>query len=72
MAETSSMDFEASLERIRAIVTELERGDLTLEESILRYREGAELLDGARNLIADAELRIRVLTEAEATDEADL
>lgn len=59
--------FEQSLERIREIVTELESGELSLEDSISKFREGSTLLDHARRLIADAELRVRVLAdEAEA------
>lgn len=57
------MTFEESLERIREVVTQLESGELNLEESITAFREGSALLEHARALIADAELRVRVLTE---------
>lgn len=57
------MTFEESLERIREVVTQLESGELNLEESITAFREGSALLEHARTLIADAELRVRVLTE---------
>lgn len=60
--------FEESLERIREIVNELESGDLSLEESITTFREGSTLLDHARKLIADAEMRVRVLTEEAEAD----
>lgn len=55
--------FEESLEKIREIVTELEGGELSLEASIEKFREGSALLDHSRKLIADAELRVRVLSE---------
>lgn len=62
------MTFEESLERIREIVNELESGELNLEESITTFREGSTLLDHARKLIADAETRVRVLTEEAEAD----
>lgn len=55
--------FEESLEKIREIVTELEGGELSLEASIEKFREGSALLDHSRKLIADAELRVKVLSE---------
>lgn len=57
--------FEESLEKIRTIVTELEGGELSLESSIEKFREGSALLDHSRKLIADAEMRVKVLTEEE-------
>lgn len=61
--------FEESLEKIRTIVTELEGGELSLEASIEKFREGSALLDHSRRLIADAEMRVKVLTEVAAEGE---
>lgn len=63
MSEKSEQTFEQSLERIREIVTQLEDGELNLEDSINQFREGSVLIDHARKLIADAELRVKVLNE---------
>lgn len=69
MTEKQEQTFEQSLERIRTIVTELESGELSLEDSINQFREGSTLIDHARKLITDAEMRVRVLTEeAEANE----
>lgn len=54
--------FEQALERIREIVTELESDQLSLEESIEKYRDGSRLIEHTRGLIADAELRISELS----------
>ena len=64
MTKKSDQTFEQSLERIRTIVTELEDGELSLEDSINRFQEGSALIDHARTLITDAEMRVRVLTDA--------
>ena len=41
-------NFDERLERLELIVSLLEGGDLTLEQSIERYREGASLLATCR------------------------
>ncbi|MCO5224472.1 MAG: exodeoxyribonuclease VII small subunit [Thermomicrobiales bacterium] len=63
MAQEPDLTFEAALERIREIVTQLESGDLSLDDSIRRFKDGSELLESARKMIAEAELRITVLTD---------
>ncbi len=63
MAEKTEMTFEESLEQIRDLVDQLESGELSLEDSIDKFREGSALLDHARQLISEAELRVRVLTD---------
>ena len=63
-----SISFEESLQQIRHIVSDLENGDLTLEESISRYQAGSRLIDQCRSLIADAEMRV---TELARQDEAN-
>lgn len=63
--------FEESLEQIRTLVDQLEGGELSLEDSIDKFREGSALLEHARKLINEAEMRVRVLSEeaAELEDE---
>jgi exodeoxyribonuclease VII small subunit len=62
------LSFEDALQKIRDIVTALESGDLTLEESMAKYQEGSALIDQCRSTIDNAELRITELTRE---DEAD-
>src|SRR5947199_1731109 len=56
-----SLTFEAALERLRTIVEELERGELTLDESIARYEEGMKLSKWLTQQLDDAEKRIERL-----------
>jgi exodeoxyribonuclease VII small subunit len=59
--------FEASLERLEAIVHELEGGELTLEESLARYEEGMRLSQRLTRTLDEAERRIeRLHGEGEA------
>ena len=56
-----ALTFEAALERLRTIVEELERGELTLDESIARYEEGMKLSKWLTQQLDDAEKRIERL-----------
>lgn len=67
-AAEEPISFEASLEKIRTIVTDLESGQLSLEESIEKYRDGSKLIESTRQLIADAELRITELSPTQDPD----
>lgn len=66
MNKELDVTFEESLEQIRTLVDQLEGGELSLEDSIDKFREGSALLDHARKLINEAEMRVRVLSEEEA------
>lgn len=65
MAQQTDISFEEALEKIRAIVLELESGTLSLEDSIERYRAGSSLIEHTRKLIADAELRVSELSRSD-------
>ena len=59
------VQFEESMERLEEIVGELEKGDLTLDESIKKFEEGVKLGKTCRGLLGKAEKRIKVLVEKE-------
>jgi len=56
-------DFDTRLERLEALVGELEEGGLGLEDAIARYREGIELLGGARDQLAGYRKQVEELTQ---------
>ncbi len=57
------LPFEASLERLEAIVGELEGGELDLAESLTRFEEGVALSRQCATQLAEARQRIDVLVE---------
>ena len=61
--------FEERLARLEEIVEQLESGDVGLDASLQLYAEGADLIQRCRADLAEAEQRIRKLTE---TAEGDL
>ena len=57
MAERSKT-FEASMERLEAIVRQLEQGNVPLEESLKLFQEGTNLVQGCTKLLDTAELEV--------------
>lgn len=60
--ETPTPTFDARLQRLEAIVAELEQGGLALESSIERYQEGVGLLRECRAVLQGLEKRVEELT----------
>jgi len=56
--------FEALYGRLEEAVTKLEKGGLTLEESLALYEEGMNLARRCQELLQQAELRITRLQES--------
>ncbi|MGN6592250.1 MAG: exodeoxyribonuclease VII small subunit [Terriglobales bacterium] len=53
--------FEQSLQRLEAIVTELERADLPLEKSVSLFEEGMGLVEECRKQLDAAEGKVEAL-----------
>ena len=57
-------DFETSLKKLEKIVSDLENGELPLEESIKTFEEGVKLTKHCQNLLSKAEIKIQKLVES--------
>jgi exodeoxyribonuclease VII small subunit len=55
--------FEEHLTKLEAVVERLERGDLTLDESVRLFEEGMKLSQSCKEELEQAEGRIQVLVE---------
>ena len=60
-AEKARPNFEGAIERLSAIVEELERGDLPLEASVALFEEGVGLARKAQSVLDQAEKRVEQL-----------
>jgi len=56
-------DFEQKLTALELVVEKLERGDLSLEESVRLFEEGITLSNACKRDLATAEGKIQVLAE---------
>ena len=52
------------MKKLEQIVSDLENGDLPLEESIKTFEEGVKLTKHCQNLLSKAELKIQKLVES--------
>jgi exodeoxyribonuclease VII small subunit len=59
MAENKLTSFESSLDRLRAVVDELERESVDLERSVELFKEGRTLVARCEALLKNAEETLR-------------
>jgi exodeoxyribonuclease VII small subunit len=59
------MTFEEALAKLEEIVTQIEGGKVSLEESIAKYAEGIELIALCRGILDSAEKKIQLLAKGE-------
>ncbi len=56
-----SFDFEASLQELAGLVSGMERGELTLEESLRCFERGIELTRACQGALREAEQKVEIL-----------
>ncbi len=64
MATPPSPSFEDGLERLEALVQQLEGGSLSLEEALGRFEEGIRLSKDLQQQLADAHRKVEVLKQS--------
>ena len=57
----NSKTFEENKQRLKQIVRSMERGDVSLEESLKLFQEGTELVQSCGKLLDDAELQVKII-----------
>jgi len=55
--------FEADLEALEQLVEQLEKGDLSLDESLKGFEQGVKLTRQCQNALKDAEQKVTQLLE---------
>ncbi|MDI9471278.1 MAG: exodeoxyribonuclease VII small subunit [Bacillota bacterium] len=64
-AELRKLSYEAAIEELERIVSLMERGSLTLDQSLAAFRRGTSLAQHCRARLDEVEESIRQLVEAE-------
>ncbi len=54
--------YETKIERLKEIISKIEDGNTSLEESMKLYEQGAVLVRQCETLLAEAELKISTLS----------
>lgn len=61
--KSETMNFEEGMSRLEEIVDAMERGELSLDESVKLFREGAALYKKLQEKLKSAEGEIKVILE---------
>ena len=56
-------NFEESMKNLENIVTELENGNLNLDESVKKFEEGMKIAKQCNTILENAEKKITILLE---------
>lgn len=56
-------NFEKSMQDLENIVTELEKGELNLDESVKKFEDGMKIAKQCNNILENAEKKITILLE---------
>ena len=59
----SKENFEESMKTLETIVTELENGNLNLDESVKKFEEGMKIAKQCNTILENAEKKITILLE---------
>ncbi len=68
-ARKKQPDFEQALNELEHLVEHMEEGELSLEDSIKTYERGVTLGRSALKALDEAEQRIQILNQNDATSE---
>lgn len=55
------INFEEAMKKLEQITAELEKGDLSLDESVKKFEEGIKLSKECNKILEDSEKRINIL-----------
>ncbi|MGS0536519.1 exodeoxyribonuclease VII small subunit [Pseudoalteromonas sp. SaAl2] len=56
-----NLSFEQALEELTVIVTDMEQGDLSLEQSLKQFERGIALANASSNKLQQAEQKVAIL-----------
>ena len=56
-----SKSFEEQIEELESIVDELEKGELSLEDSVMKFEQGIKIAKECNNTLEEAEKKITIL-----------
>ena len=64
-------NFEDNMEKLEKIVTELEKGELNLDDSMSKFEEGIKISKECNKILEEAEKKITILLEKDGNIEEE-
>ena len=68
----AEVDFESALKELETLVSRMEGGELSLDESLKAFERGIELTRKCQSSLEAAELRVQTLTKDKELEDSDL
>ena len=66
---TDKFNFNKGLDELEEIITKMESGDISLEDSLKYFEKGVKIHRQCHNALKDAEQRINILSEEDNYNE---
>ncbi len=63
-----NLSFEDSLSELEKIVTDLEHGDVSLDDALKQFERGIKLVRNSQNKLENAQQKVSVLMQQEGGD----
>jgi exodeoxyribonuclease VII small subunit len=61
--KTENLSFEQSMQELETIVSQMEQGDLSLEDALQRFERGIALARQSQQKLKQAEQKVQILME---------
>ncbi len=61
--DDNKLSFESAMMELEALVTKIETGNLSLEDSLKEFENGIKLSRACQTALKDAENRVKILTD---------
>ena len=58
-------NFEENMNKLETIVADLEKGDLNLDDSVIKFEEGIKISKECNEMLEEAEKKITILLQKE-------
>lgn len=62
-ADISNLSFEQAIKKLTEIVSKIESGSVSLEQSLAQYEQGMELIKYCRGILQKAEKKIEEISK---------
>ncbi len=70
--DDNKLSFESAMMELEALVTKIETGNLSLEDSLKEFENGIKLSRACQTALKDAENRVKILTDNDEEQDFDV
>ncbi|ABA58496.1 exodeoxyribonuclease VII small subunit [Nitrosococcus oceani] len=69
MPKRNKLDFESALAELETLVSRMEQGEVSLEESLRLYERGVKLSQLCQETLRDAEQKVQILQQKQGKEQ---